>query len=176
MMNTESHNAVSTWMKRALLAGACVAMAACTTLPDQKQERPTTQAPAKTAPAPRAPATTGGLQNFQGACQQTEVDGFSENARLAVAGGEVKQLDWQVKVGKRGQCSFNLKDFRQTKQHPHIELSSVRDRRCRLMVYQEARRVTLAHAGCDSQCTNGVAEEAWPVMFNPRTGRCANLH
>ena len=94
-----------------------------------------------------------------------------------MTGGQVQQLDWHVKVGKRGQCHFNLRDFRQTKNAPHIELASRSRGACKLLIYQDARRVTLAHANCQSFCTpRSVAEEAWPVMFNPQTGRCASLN
>jgi len=43
-------------------------------------------------------------------------------------------------------------------------------------VYQDPRRVTLGHAGCERRCTNGVHDQAWPVMFDPRSGGCANLN
>ncbi|MDO4636223.1 MAG: hypothetical protein Q4B13_01585 [Lautropia sp.] len=125
---------------------------------------------------PEAGSVSGGLQNFVGSCRQTEVDGFAEDAVLRVMGGQVLQLDWHARVGRRGQCYFNLRDFRQTKQAPHLELAA-RDRgSCKLLIYQDARRVTLAHANCPTFCSPpSVEEEAWPVMFNPQTGRCASL-
>ena len=182
-MNAELQNHVprQRWLQRAALLLTAVALAACTTMPMVKRTKKpaTTTRPPVTAPQPatRALPGEGTLQNFAGTCQQTDIDGFGENATLRVAGGQVQQLDWHVKVGKRGQCHFNLRDFRQTKNAPHIELLSRSRGACKLLIYQDARRVTLAHANCQSFCTpRSVAEEAWPVMFNPQTGRCASLN
>jgi hypothetical protein len=33
----------------------------------------------------------------------------------------------------------------------------------------------MAHAGCQRRCSAGIYEQAWPVMFDPRTGTCAKL-
>lgn len=185
MKNAElqNHGFPGRWWGRAALMLTCTVMAACAHLADDAQKRQPRVT--QTRPAAKAPATAtrgiskdgkvGGLQHFTGNCKQVEEDGFAEDARLQVVGGQVRVLDWRVKVGRRGQCSFNLHDFRQVKQHPHIELTSLRGNGCKLLIYQEPRRVTLAHSGCDAQCTKGVAEEAWPVMFNPRTGQCARL-
>ena len=85
-------------------------------------------------------------------------------------------MTWRARAGRKGQCSFALNDFYQTKDAPHIELSSRSRGACKLMIYQEPRRVTLAHANCQSFCSpRSVADEAWPVMFNPQTGGCARL-
>ena len=128
-MNAELQNYTprQRWLQRATLLLTAVALAACTTMPMVKRPKKpatTTTRPPVTAqqPATRALPGEGTLQNFSGACQQTDIDGFGENATLRVAGGQVQQLDWHVKVGKRGQCHFNLRDFRQTKNAPHIEL------------------------------------------------------
>ncbi|MDO4232941.1 MAG: hypothetical protein Q4D19_12490 [Lautropia sp.] len=171
-----NNNVGTRWLNRTILLVAVAALAACTTPVLRKPSRQAKPAVTKPAPARSASkAPSAGLQDFAGVCKQKELDGFAEDARLSVTAGRVRELDWKVKVGRRGQCNFNLNGFTQTKSSPHIELTSLRNRACRLMVYQEPRRVTLAHAGCASQCTNGVAEEAWPVMFNPKTGGCASL-
>jgi len=108
-----------------------------------------------------------------GNCQRTEEDGFREDAQLRVADNTVQQLQWKLWVGKRGSCSFNLAEFRQVRKTPHIELRANDGSACKLMVWQDPRRVTLAHAGCQARCTPGIYEEAWPVMFEPGTGACA---
>jgi hypothetical protein len=43
------------------------------------------------------------------------------------------------------------------------------------MIWQDGRRVTLGHAGCERRCSPGIADDAWPVMFDPRTGSCAQV-
>ena len=44
---------------------------------------------------------------------------------------------------------------------------------CRLFVWQEPGRVTLAHADCEARCAAGIYDEAWPVSFDPSSGACA---
>jgi hypothetical protein len=109
-----------------------------------------------------------------GQCSQTEDDGFRERARLVVNDNRVEDLSWEIGIGRRGTCRFELADFEQTKRRPHIEMRA-RDRSgCKLMVWQDPRRVTLAHDNCASRCTpRSIHAEAWPVMFDPRTGACA---
>ena len=128
------------------------------------------------SPATRTPIRDAGLLNLQGRCAQSEPDGFREDARLSVDRGTVQALDWDIRVGRRGSCSFRFADFRQVRSRPHIELHALDRSGCKLMVYQDPRRVTLGHAGCAARCSGGVEAEAWPVMFDPRTGGCADLN
>ena len=128
------------------------------------------------SPATRTPIRDAGLLDMQGRCSQSEPDGFRENARLSVDRGTVQALDWDIRVGRRGSCSFRFADFRQVRSRPHIELHALDRSGCKLMVYQDPRRVTLGHAGCAARCSGGVEAEAWPVMFDPRTGGCADLN
>ncbi len=110
--------------------------------------------------------------DIAGRCAQTEEDGFREQARLTVRNGRVDELSWQLWVGRRGTCRFELDEFRQVRSRPSIELLARDGGGCKLMVWQDPRRVTLAHAGCEQRCTPGVYEEAWPVMFEPGSGGC----
>ena len=105
-------------------------------------------------------------------CAQREEDGFREDARLTVDDNRVRALDWQLWVGAQGTCRFALTDFRQTREKPHVELVAKDGTGCKLMVWQEPGRVTLAHADCESRCTVGIYDEAWPVLFDP-AGGCA---
>jgi hypothetical protein len=111
--------------------------------------------------------------DLAGRCAQTEEDGFREQATLTVRDNRVEALSWQLWVGRRGSCRFELSEFRQVRSRPSIELAARDGGSCRLMVWQDPRRVTLAHAGCENRCTPGVYDEAWPVMFEPATGGCA---
>jgi len=109
-------------------------------------------------------------------CVQREEDGFREDARLAVDDNRVIALDWRLWVGDRGSCRFALADFRQTREKPHVELAAKDGGGCRLFVWQEPGRVTLAHDGCEARCTPGIYDEAWPALFDPSSGRCAVIH
>ena len=112
---------------------------------------------------------------FNGFCDQREEDGFQERASLRVVDRKVQALSWQTVVDRRGSCAFDLDEFRQTRTQPHLELAANDGTGCRLLVYQDARRVTLAHANCSRRCTPGIYDQAWPVMFDPASGRCATL-
>ena len=112
---------------------------------------------------------------IDGHCAQREEDGFREDATLAIDDNRVRAIDWQLWVGQRGTCRFALADFRQTREKPQIELAARDASGCKLLVWQEPGRVTLAHAGCESRCTPGIYDEAWPVLFDPPTGRCARI-
>lgn len=111
--------------------------------------------------------------DLDGRCAQVEEDGFREEARLLVRDNRVDALAWQLWVGQRGTCRFELSDFRQVRSRPSIELADRSGDACKLMVWQEPRRVTLAHANCERRCTPGIYDEAWPVMFEPADGGCA---
>jgi len=141
------------------LVALLAALPACGVLPGAAPGRPT--------PIADRPI------NLVGNCVQTEEDGFRENAQLRVRDNQVLALSWQMQIGRRGSCNFELGGFRQTRSRPHIELVARDGSSCRLMVWQEPRRITLAHAGCANRCTPGVYEQAWPVMFDPATGGCA---
>jgi len=111
--------------------------------------------------------------DLDGRCVQSEDDGFREQATLRVRDSQVQSMSWRLWVGHRGSCSFELAEFRQTRRRPHIELAARDGSGCRLMIWQDPRRVTLAHTGCERHCTPGIYEQAWPVMFDPVTGACA---
>lgn len=144
---------------RWLLAFGLLWLAGCAMLPGGRPG----------APAPIADRPI----ELDGRCAQTEEDGFRERATLKVRDNVVQSLSWQLWVGNRGSCSFEQAEFRQTQRRPHIELAARDGSGCRLMVWQDPRRVTLAHAGCARRCTAGIYEQAMPVMFDPATGGCA---
>lgn len=136
----------------------CLALAAC---------GPAARVSSRPAPIPDRPI------DLAAQCAQTEEDGYREQAVLRVRDNAVEALVWEMWVGRRGACRFELADFRQTRKRPHIELQARDGSRCRLLVWQDPRQVTLAHADCASRCTPGVYDDTWPVGFDTSTGRCA---
>ena len=137
--------------------------------PVQRAQTPANQGSTRNTPIADKPI------NLAGQCSQTEEDGFREQAKLDVQGNEVKALDWKMWIGKRGSCSFNGAEFSQTQRRPHIELIAKDGSQCKLMIWQTPERVTLAHANCQNRCSPGVYDDAWPVMFHPKTGVCARV-
>jgi len=165
------------WVPVAALSVA--ALTACTvTLPPPsppaaraREPRPSAAGAARERATPIPPRDI----DLAGSCQRTEDDGFREDAHMRVASNDVRSLTWTLWVGRRGSCHFDLAEFRQTRKTPHIELRALDDSGCTLMVWQDPRRVTLAHAHCEKHCTPGIYEQAWPVLFDPRSGACAEV-
>ncbi|CAG9163468.1 hypothetical protein [Cupriavidus pampae] len=127
------------------------------------------------APETRSTPIPARAIDMAGDCKRTEEDGFREEAMMRVSHNDVQTLSWRLWVSKRGSCEFNLSEFKQTQQTPHIELVALDGSACKLMVWQDPRRVTLAHARCEKHCTAGIYEQAWPVLFDPRSGHCADI-
>ncbi|MGO4305224.1 hypothetical protein [Cupriavidus sp. RAF12] len=113
--------------------------------------------------------------HISAACKRTEEDGFREEAMVRVSHNAVQTLTWKLWVSRRGSCHFDLDEFKQVQQTPHIELHAVDGSGCKLMVWQDPRRITLAHASCEKHCTPGIYEQAWPVLFDPKSGACAEI-
>ena len=153
--------------------------AACTPPPVADRSRPPPGPTAtKTPPsgqAARATPIPARDIDMAGECKRTEEDGFREEAMMRVSHNDVKTLSWKLWVSRRGSCEFQLDEFKQTQQKPHIELVALDGSGCKLMVWQDPRRVTLAHARCEKRCTPGIYEQAWPVLFDPRSGHCAEV-
>lgn len=146
----------------ALAALAAALLASCGLMPDIIPSAP--------RPTPIADRAI----NLDGYCAQTEEDGFRERARLVVRSNQVQALSWEITVGRKGSCRFDLSEFRQTKTRPHIELVARDGSACKLLVWQEPRRITLAHSNCANRCVpRGIDDQAWPAMFDPATGGCA---
>lgn len=122
---------------------------------------------------PRAGRRGRGI-SLVGSCKQTERDGYAEDAKVRVVGGTVTQLDWRIKIPRKGSCRFDGNKFRQTKTSPSVELLAKDGSGCKLLMWTDPRRVTLAHSNCAKFCTRGAYGKAWPVMFNPKSGRCAD--
>ncbi|EFP66597.1 MULTISPECIES: hypothetical protein [Ralstonia] len=156
------NHCIRTALGLALAAGL---LAACVPIP-------LPSIPGISRPTTKPPPISDRRIDVNGYCSQTEEDGFREQATLTVADNNVSAMQWQLWVGRRGSCQFDLSTFQQTRRRPSIELRE-RYGNCTLMVWQDPRRVTLAHANCEAHCTPGIYEEAWPVMFDPQTGQCA---
>jgi hypothetical protein len=163
-----------------LLSVLVIAGCAVPRLPDIVRPAPAPMPSPVPAPAPSAPSSSAKpppIANLpitlQGQCSQTDEAGFREQATLHVANNQVQTVDWQLWVGRKGSCRFVQSDFRQTQARPHVELTANDGSGCKLMIWRDDRRITLAHANCQKRCTGNIYEEAWPVMFDPRTGSCA---
>lgn len=125
-----------------------------------------------TGPGPLRPIAEQAV-SLNGRCEGTGQTGLRESSALTVTANTVRALSWQVDGGPRGQCRFDLADFRQTRSRPHIELAARSGTGCRLMIWRDPRHITLSHAGCERQCPSGLLADALPVIFDPVSGGCA---
>lgn len=152
---------------------------ACEQLPIARRAPPPLPSPAvAAAPASEKPLPTPIAAHdisLAGTCRRTEDDGFREDAVMRVVSNDVKSLKWKLWVSKRGTCQFDLADFKQVQKTPHIVLQATDGTQCELLIWQDPRRITLAHANCQKRCTPGIYEQAWPVLFNPNNGNCAEI-
>ncbi|MEZ5738719.1 MAG: hypothetical protein R3E68_04110 [Burkholderiaceae bacterium] len=155
----------------AMLLALGLVVAACDNLPLIGRDR----GPSARPPVQAPPSATGSRgMTLAGHCDQREIDGYAENARLDLRNGTVHELSWNIQVGRRGSCRFSFDQFRQTHTDPVVQLLARNGSGCRLMVWGDPRRITLAHASCATFCSPGVYDKAWPVMFDPQSGKCAD--
>ena len=78
----------------------------------------------------------------------------------------------KVNIPKRGSCRFDLKDFRQTKSLPAIELSQNKGR-CIVRVWEQGERVTVAFQQCEKMCSGNAHSYLWPILNDRNKGSCA---
>ncbi|WP_354682869.1 hypothetical protein [Cupriavidus necator] len=169
-MNATNHAAC---LLAVLLAAACAELPVAVKRPSPPPGETATAV--KPPPQPRATPIPHKTINIAGTCKRTEEDGFREDAHMDVRANEVRALKWKLWVSRRGSCEFNLAEFRQVRETPHIELQAIDGSQCKLLVWQDPRRVTLAHNRCEKYCTPGIYEQAWPVLFDPKSGNCAEV-
>ena len=131
-------------------------------------------APPPPAPPPIAdmPSQAAGGLTLSGNCVGKEETGYAENARVNVAGGQVRALDARIDIPNHGSCRFQLADFRQTRQAPYVELLANSNSACAVRMWQQGDRVTVAATDCAEKCTRGAFEYLWPIEFKSPGGGC----
>jgi hypothetical protein len=155
-----------------LLAAAF--LGACAT--PEKPSGPAAEAPAppaavaaraqKPGPIPVRPITV------RTECSFRDESGYNGALTLDVAEAKVHAFVAKVNIPKRGACRFDLKDFRQTRELPAIELSQIRGR-CIVRVWEQGERVTVAFQQCEKMCSGSSYSYLWPILNDRRKGSCA---
>jgi hypothetical protein len=157
----------------ALLLGACAA--------PQKAQPPAAEPsppapPVDTAPAARKPAARAPIPlrplNAKTECSFRDESGYHGLLKLDVAEAKVNVFEAKVNIPKRGACRFALKDFRQTKALPVIELSQTKGR-CIVRVWEQGERLTVAFQQCERMCSGNAGTYLWPILNDRRDGSCA---
>jgi len=156
----------------ALLLGACAA-------PEKTPPAAEAQPPAPAAiAAPVEPrqARPGPIPvrplNVRTECSFRDETGYNGALKLNVAEAKVHAFEAKVNIPRRGTCHFDLKDFRQTKELPAIELSQAKGR-CIVRVWEQGERVTVAFQQCEKMCSGNSYSYLWPILNDRRKGSCA---
>lgn len=131
---------------------------------------------AKAPPAKARPARPGPIPvrplNVKTECSFRDETGYSGALKLEVAEAKVHAFAAKVNIPKRGACRFDLKDFRQTRELPAIELSQNRGR-CIVRMWEQGERVTVAFQQCEKMCSGNSYNHLWPILNDRRDGTCA---
>ena len=175
------------WLTRPTLI---LLVSACATQP-KPEPRPSSSTPeaiqptAKSSTPPKAtlssapkskstkpkPIPTRAL-NVAANCKFSDETGYSGNMKLNIEQAKVHAFEAAVNIPKRGACRFDLKNFRQTRELPTVELSHLRDA-CVVRVWEQGERITVAFQECRRLCTGNAWEHLWPILTDTRDGSCA---
>lgn len=110
--------------------------------------------------------------NLKTECRFRDETGYNGELKIAVEDARVNAFEARVNIPQRGTCNFNLKNFRQTRELPTVELSH-RDNRCVVHVWEQGERVTVAFQQCQSMCSGRAWEYLWPILAYRGDGSCA---
>ena len=127
---------------------------------------PRTPKPKKPGPIPTRPL------NVKTDCRFHDESGYKGTMKLYVEGAKVQSFAATVNVPGRGVCSFDLKDYRQTRELPNVELRHRSDG-CIVRVWEQGERVTVAFQQCQRMCSGNAWEGLWPILNDRRDGSCA---
>ncbi|MBX3675860.1 MAG: hypothetical protein KF853_02445 [Rhodocyclaceae bacterium] len=105
-------------------------------------------------------------------CSYRDETGGSGTLRLDVAAARVRTLEAWVDFPRHGACRFALKDFRQTKEMPSIELVQPNGS-CIVRMWEQGSRVTVAFQQCEKMCTGSAYDQLLPLIYDRRDGTCA---
>jgi hypothetical protein len=181
-MNTR-HSAVVAALVVALLAGCA-----------SKEPQPTAAKPAPTPapeaaakPAPEAaPAPSTTYSKLAGRsikpiaakpitikteCSYRDPTGYGGKLKLTVANSQVSALKAEIQVPKRGNCAFDLKDFRQTAKEPSVTLNS--SGACTIRMWEQEGKVTVAFNACKDRCQGDSFDYVWPILVDAKSGKCS---
>jgi hypothetical protein len=110
--------------------------------------------------------------NASAECAFKDEAGVRGRLTLQVEDGSVRRFAAEVAIPRRGACSFDLKDFRQTTLLPPTTLAA-RDNRCRVHLWEQGAQLTVAFSDCRAYCTGEAFDYLWPILADTRTGECS---
>lgn len=105
-------------------------------------------------------------------CSYRDETGGSGLLRLDVAAARVRAFEAKANFPQHGSCHFELKDFRQTREMPAIELSQPNGG-CVVRMWEQGTRVTVAFQQCEKMCSGNAHSYLWPILNDRNKGSCA---
>lgn len=110
--------------------------------------------------------------NVKADCVFRDETGYGGTMKLAIEQARVQSFQASVSIPRRGNCKFDLKNFRQTREMPNVTLSHLSDR-CIVHVWEQGDRITVAFQQCQKMCSGDAWEGLWPILTDTRDGSCA---
>ena len=105
-------------------------------------------------------------------CSYRDETGGSGMLKLDVAAARVRGFEAKANFPQHGSCHFALKDFRQTKEMPAIELIQPNGS-CIVRMWEQGTRVTVAFQQCQAMCSGSAWDQLLPLIYDGRDGPCA---
>lgn len=105
-------------------------------------------------------------------CSFRDETGTSGMLKLDVAAARVRAFEAKVNYPQHGICHFVLRDFRQTKEMPAIELTQ-NGGSCIVRMWEQGTRVTVAFQQCERMCSGSAWDQLLPLIYDRRDGSCA---
>ncbi len=110
--------------------------------------------------------------NVKTDCSYRDETGTSGTLKLDVATARVRAFEARINYPQHGICHFVLKDFRQTKEMPAIELTQLNGS-CIVRMWEQGTRVTVAFQQCEKMCSGSAYDQLLPMIYDRRDGTCA---
>ena len=113
--------------------------------------------------------------NVRAACRFKDVAGGRGSMELQVSQAEVKRFFAEVAIPRQGVCRFDMKHFRQTGKLPTVVLADA-ESGCTVRMWEQeigkTKGVTVAFNNCQAKCEGDAFSYLWPILVDPRNGRC----
>ncbi|MDE2583809.1 MAG: hypothetical protein KGN39_00300 [Betaproteobacteria bacterium] len=106
--------------------------------------------------------------NAKGDCTFRDPNGYRGKIQLQVKEALVQRFAAQVDVPKKGSCQFDLKNFQQVESLPQVRLAAADG--CSVRMWEQDKKITVAFAGCQAQCSGDAVDYLWPIQLDSR--RC----
>jgi hypothetical protein len=110
--------------------------------------------------------------NVKTECRFRDETGYNGELKISVEEARVSAFEARVNIPQRGSCIFNLKNFRQTRELPNVELTH-QGNRCVVHLWEQGERVTVAFQQCQAMCSGQAWEYLWPILAYRGDDSCA---